>query len=200
MKIKSAEFTICAVSPGDFPSDGLPEIALIGKSNVGKSSLINSFINRKGLAKTSSTPGKTRTINFYRINKAFYLVDLPGYGYAKVPLSERRSWKSMIDGYFTERAPLAGALIILDSRREPGESEHELYSWLDEIALPFVTVITKADKFSKSKAVRRAGQIRKELAISTDDAFLFSATSGLGKSHLGNVVSALLGGGDLRDG
>ncbi len=196
MKIKKAEFAACAVAPDGYPKDNLPDIVLIGRSNVGKSSLINRLINRKGLAKTSSTPGKTRTINFYRINELFYLVDLPGYGYAKVPLSERRSWKSMIDEYFEERGSVAGGLVVLDIRRDPGEVELSLYEWFDSYGVGLTTVLTKADKFSANKKFSRTSSIRKALGI--DDPVIFSAVSGDGKDELWKRIGLLLKAGEER--
>ena len=192
MKIKSAEFIKSAVLLKDCPKDPLPEIALIGKSNVGKSSLINRFINRKGLAKTSNTPGKTQTLNFYLINKNFYFVDLPGYGFAKVPQGERRNWKQMIEGYLTTRETLVGAIFILDVRRDPGPREAEIYDWFDEYEIPLVTVLNKADKFSKNQIVKRVKIIKRALPI--EDPLVFSATSGEGKTELGVRVGKLLSG------
>ena len=192
MKIKSAEFIKSAVFLKDCPNDPLPEIALIGKSNVGKSSLINRFINRKGLAKTSNTPGKTRTLNFYLINNNFYFVDLPGYGFAKAPMNERKGWKRMIEEYLTTRETLAGGILILDVRRDPGPAEAEIYEWFEEYNIPLVTVLNKADKFSKNKLVQRVKSIKG--AIPIDDPITFSATSGLGKNELGLRVAELLKG------
>lgn len=192
MKIKSAEFIKSAVLLKDCPKDTLPEIALIGKSNVGKSSLINRFINRKGLAKTSNTPGKTQTLNFYLINNNFYFVDLPGYGFAKAPAGERRNWQRMIEGYLTTRETLAGGIFILDVRRDPGPRETEIYEWFAECGIPLVTVLNKADKFSKNKLAQRVKLIKK--AIPIDDPISFSATSGLGKAELGVRIAELLKG------
>ena len=190
MKIKSAEFIKSAVLLKDCPKDPLPEIALIGKSNVGKSSLINRFINRKGLAKTSNTPGKTQTLNFYLINKNFYFVDLPGYGFAKVPQGERRNWKVMIEDYLTARDTLVGGIFILDIRRDPGPAEAEIYEWFDEFDIPLVTVLNKADKFSKNQIVKRVKLIKRALPV--EDPLVFSATSGEGKTELGKRVGELL--------
>ncbi|MEE9613540.1 MAG: ribosome biogenesis GTP-binding protein YihA/YsxC [Thermodesulfobacteriota bacterium] len=191
MKIRSAEFTTSAVRSSQYPADGLPEIALVGKSNVGKSSLINTLVGRKGLAKTSSTPGKTRTINFYRINGSFYLVDLPGYGYAKVPLRERKGWKQTIEQYFTESSGLRGAVVILDSRRDPGKPEFELYRWIEELEIPLLTVLTKSDKFSKNKLSNRIIAIKKSLGF--DGLLTFSATGGEGKTELLKAMDKMLG-------
>ncbi len=192
MKIKSAEFIKSAVLLKDCPKDTLPEIALIGKSNVGKSSLINRFINRKGLAKTSNTPGKTQTLNFYLINNNFYFVDLPGYGFAKAPAGERRNWQRMIEGYLTTRDTLAGGIFILDVRRDPGPRETEIYEWFAECGIPLVTVLNKADKFSGNKLAQRVKLIKK--AIPIDDPIIFSATSGVGKAELGVRIGELLKG------
>jgi GTP-binding protein len=191
MKITSAEFTLSAVMESQYPKDNLPEIALIGRSNVGKSSLINKLINRKKLAKTSSTPGKTRTINFYKINNSFYFVDLPGYGYAKVPLKERKEWQRFIEEYFETRETLKGAFIVLDIRRSPTENETMVYEWLSRLGLPAVTVLTKADKFSKTKAAKQAKEI--EGSLGRGEVTIFSATSGEGKNELLKVVSSLTG-------
>ena len=189
MKITSAEFTLSAVKESQYPKDNLPEIALIGRSNVGKSSLINKLINRKKLAKTSSTPGKTRTINFYKINNSFYFVDLPGYGYAKVPMRERKEWQRFIEEYFETRETLKGAFIILDIRRDPTENEQVIYDWLERLNLPAVTILTKADKFSKTKAEAQAADIKESLG--RGGVTIFSATSGDGKSDILKITAAL---------
>lgn len=192
MKITSAEFALCAVKKGQFPRDGLPEIALVGRSNVGKSSLINTLVNRKRLAKTSSTPGKTQTINFYLINRSFYFVDLPGFGYAKVPMSVRRSWEKMMEGYMGGRETLAGALVILDPRRDAGEMEGFVYNWVETLGIPVVTVLTKADKLSRNKLSSRVAKLKKSLPLK--DPVLFSSLSGQGKSELSGRVRAMLDG------
>lgn len=197
MKITSAEFTLSAVKESQYPKDDLPEIALIGRSNVGKSSLINRIINRKKLAKTSSTPGKTRTINFYKVNESFYFVDLPGYGYAKVPLRERKEWQRFIEEYFETRKTLAAAFIVLDIRREPTENEAMIYEWLERLELTAVTILTKADKLSKAKAKAQASMIAKTLGIGAHgkagEVILFSSESGEGKAELTAKVAELAG-------
>ncbi len=131
MKIKSAAFVTSAVKPQQYPDGEIPEVAFIGRSNVGKSSLINSLLNRKKLAKTSQTPGKTRLINFFLINDCFFFADLPGFGYARVPLDVRRSWKIMLESYFTKRANLYGICWLFDIRREPAELDYQTLEWLD---------------------------------------------------------------------
>lgn len=193
MKIKSVEFTVSAVSKKDYPREGLPEVVLIGRSNVGKSSLINTLVNRKKLAKTSSSPGKTRTINFYRVNESFFLVDLPGIGYAKVSRSVKRSWEKMIEEYMEGRPALRGAVVILDARRKPGEVEARLYRWLEASGLPVITVITKADKLSSNKLSVSVGGIKKALAVA--DPVAFSAVKGLGRLKLLSRIAELVGDG-----
>lgn len=190
MKVVSAEFISSAVKLAQCPSTGLPEIALIGRSNVGKSSLINALTNRKGLAKTSSQPGKTRTINFYTINSAFCLVDLPGFGYAKVSHGERRSWELMINEYFEKRSALRGALVILDPRRDAGEVEENLFGWMEKKGLPFAVVFTKTDKLSKNQLSKRLSALKKEMPL--DSPVLFSALSGEGKIQLGRRIQDML--------
>lgn len=194
MKITSAEFVKSAVDPSQCPRDGLPEIALIGRSNVGKSSLINAFVNRKGLAKTSSRPGKTRTINFYRINNRFYLVDLPGFGYSSVPLSVKRSWEKMVEGYFKGRRTLCGAFVVLDPRRDAGDVEERLYGWIEGYGIPAVTIFTKVDKLSRNQLTSRIAAIKK--AIPVIDPVLFSAVTGQGKLLLGRKVASALEAGE----
>jgi len=194
MKITKAEFIKSAVTPDQWVDGGLPEIALIGRSNVGKSSLINTFVNRKGLAKTSSQPGKTRTINFYLINSSFYLVDLPGFGYAKVSKAERKSWEGMIEGYLERRESLCGALLILDPRRDATDVEVMIYETFARLGLPLATVFTKADKLSNNKLNSRLSAIRK--AIPIGDAVLFSSLSGSGKAALGARISDMLQAGE----
>ena len=191
MKIRKVEFAGSAVERSQYPKDGLPEIVLIGKSNVGKSSLINTFVGRKGFAKTSSTPGKTRTINFYRINNSFYLVDLPGYGYAKVPHHVRRAWRDMIEGYIEGRENIKGAFIILDPRRDPGSIEKGLYEWIERFEWPVVTILTKIDKLSRNQLFKRMSLIKK--ALSLEDVVSFSAVTGEGKGELGKRIAKMLG-------
>lgn len=190
MKIIRAEFASCAVSRDQYPKDGLPEIALIGRSNVGKSSLINTFVNRKKLAKTSSTPGKTRTINFYRINDSFYLVDLPGFGYAKVPATVKRSWERMMADYMEGRKTLVGAMVILDPRRDAGDMEDFVYDWIKRMGIPVVTVFTKTDKLSRNKLSSRLAAIRRSVPIG--EPVLFSSLSGAGRLALGKRIHHIL--------
>lgn len=205
MKITSAEFVISAVNRSQYPKDGLPQVALVGRSNVGKSSLINKFVNRKGLAKTSSQPGKTQTINFYRINGEFYLVDFPGFGYASVPMALKKTWEKMMDDYFDDRPELKGVIVVLDLRREVGGYEEGLYGWLDRLGLKGVTVFTKSDKLSKNEMTSRAARLKK--AFGLKDLVFFSSLTGDGKIELGKKIRHLIGpgpggtqGGQLGDG
>lgn len=190
MKILSAEFVKSASKKEHWPGDRVPEIALVGRSNVGKSSLINTFVNRRGLAKTSSQPGKTQMINFYTINGEFRLVDLPGFGYAKVPLSMKKSWKTMMEEYLSEREPLIGVIVILDARRDAGDAERMLFEWIEEFGLSVVTVFTKTDKLSKNQLASRLAKIKKALPLK--DPVVFSAVTGEGKIALGRRIHGLL--------
>lgn len=190
MKITSSEFIISAVAPEQYPQEGYSEIVLIGKSNVGKSSLINKIINRKGLAKTSSAPGKTRTINFYKINKSFYMVDLPGYGYAKVSLAEKKSWKDIIDTYINSSKNIKCFIMLLDIRRDVGERELDIYDWLENFDTPVITVLTKCDKFSANKIKSHEAKIKKDIGI--DDVINFSTESGLGKEELTKLIADII--------
>lgn len=192
MKILSATFVKSAPELKHCPMEGFPEIAIIGRSNVGKSSMINVLTGVKGLAKTSSVPGKTRTMNYYLINEAFYLVDLPGYGYAQVSLTERERWKKELDNYFAKREALRGVIVVLDSRRDVTEKEASLYEWLRDCALPFVTVLTKSDKLSHGEISKRTLLVKRELGVGKP--VLFSAMTGNGKAELGREIDSILKG------
>lgn len=194
MKITSAEFVKSVVHITDASIDGLPEVALVGRSNVGKSSLINTFVGRRGLAKTSSTPGKTRTINFYRVNNQFFLVDLPGFGYARVSHEERLGWERMMGRYFEKRKSLKGVLVILDPRRDAGEAEEGLYRWLEGFNVPVLTVFTKADKLSKNQLASRVAQIKRSIPVGHP--VLFSSHTGEGKIALGKRLQEMVYGQD----
>ncbi|HEX8091161.1 MAG TPA: ribosome biogenesis GTP-binding protein YihA/YsxC [Blastocatellia bacterium] len=151
MKIKSANFVKSATSPEHYPRDGRPEIAFMGRSNVGKSSLINSLLGVKGLARTSSTPGRTQLINFFLINDAFYFVDLPGYGYARVPVEVKKHWGPMVEKYLATRPNLMLSILITDSRHEPTQLDLLMREWLQTRGKPFIIVATKADKLSSNQ-------------------------------------------------
>ncbi|MBC8144184.1 MAG: YihA family ribosome biogenesis GTP-binding protein [bacterium] len=159
LHIKSAEFLTGAARPAQFPRGEFPEIAFVGRSNVGKSSLLNSLTSRKSLAKTSGTPGKTRQINFFRINAALTFVDLPGYGYAKVSKDERDAWSRLIESYLTNREQLKLVVALSDIRHEPTALDLNLFTWLDETDLPFIVVLTKYDKVSPAQAAARVDEL-----------------------------------------
>lgn len=175
MLIKSTEFVTSAVRPSQFPAANLPEFAFAGRSNVGKSSLINTLVNRKKLVLTSSTPGKTRLINFFRVNDALMFVDLPGYGYAKVPHTERRTWRPMIEQYLSGRQSLKAVVVILDVRRTPGAEELQLLGWLQENEIPPILVVTKTDKLSKTNRKKQLQVIAEALGVDPEALLLFSA-------------------------
>ena len=193
MIIKSAEFVKSAVKPEQYPAGNLPEIAFTGRSNVGKSSLINTLVNRKRLVKTSATPGRTQLINFFFINKTFSFVDLPGFGYAKVPASVRRKWGPMIETYLSTRKTLKGVALIMDVRRVPGIQELNFIEWLYYYNLPGILILTKADKLSKTKQLTQRVTIAKALSVDKEDLILFSAKSRLGKDVVWDAIEGLIG-------
>ncbi|MGB2930721.1 MAG: ribosome biogenesis GTP-binding protein YihA/YsxC [Desulfobacterales bacterium] len=193
MIIKSAEFVKSAVTPAQYPDAVLPEIAFTGRSNVGKSSLINTLVNRKRLVKTSATPGRTQLINFFLINKTFSFVDLPGFGYAKAPASVRRKWGPMIETYLSTRKTLKGVALIMDVRRVPGIQELNFIEWLYYYNIPSILILTKADKLSKTKQLTQQVTIAKALSVDKDDLILFSAKSRLGKDVVWDAIEGLIG-------
>ncbi len=191
MIIKSAEFVTSAVKQSQYPPAVLPEIAFSGRSNVGKSSLINTIVNRKRLVKTSSTPGRTQLINFFDINKNLTFVDLPGYGYARVPVSVRKKWGPMIETYLSSRKTLKGVVIIMDIRRQPREEEQNLIHWLDHFSIAQILVLTKTDKLSKTKLIKQQDAIVRALAVGQEDVILFSAKTRRGRDAVWDAISAL---------
>lgn len=192
MKITSAEL-IKSVYPSDvFPLGRYPEVAFAGRSNVGKSSLINTLLNRKGLARTSSAPGKTQSINFYLINASFCLVDLPGYGYAKVPKQVRKQWSPLIEEYCRTRENLCGVVVILDARVGPTPLDISLVSWLADLSLPVIFTMTKSDKLSKNKIAQSLHQTAQNLTIEPEQIFPFSSQTGEGKKQLWQKILHLL--------
>jgi len=165
MKIISAEFVTSAVGPKQFPEDDRPQVAFSGRSNVGKSSLINAFLNRKSLVKTSATPGKTQLLNFFLINNEFYCVDLPGYGYAKAPRSVVDAWAPMIEGYIKDSPQIRVVVVLLDIRREPDERDRRLIDWLAHYGVPALFVLTKADKLKRGEMAQARQSIAKKLGL-----------------------------------
>ncbi|UOQ46232.1 ribosome biogenesis GTP-binding protein YihA/YsxC [Halobacillus salinarum] len=182
MKVNTAEIVISAASKKQYPSALIPEIALAGRSNVGKSSFINKLIQRKNLARTSSRPGKTQTLNFYIINDQFHFVDVPGYGYAKVSKTERAKWGEMMDEYFSEREQLRATALIVDIRHEPTDEDCMMYDFLKHYELPVMIVATKLDKIKKSQQQKQIRLIKETLQMDEEDPFIpFSAETGEGK-------------------
>lgn len=192
MHVKSAEFVKSAVKPSHYPEAVLPEIAFVGRSNVGKSSLINTLVNRKRLVKTSSTPGRTQLINFFNINGTFTFVDLPGYGYAKVPKKVVQSWGEMIETFLSKRETLRGVVMLMDIRRTPKQDEVDLINWFDYYSIPTVLVLTKADKFSRQKQKVHLKKCAEALGLSPEEFIAFSSKSRQGKDKIWNKLEVLL--------
>ncbi len=192
MKIKSAEFVTSAVKPSQYPAVEHPEIAFAGRSNVGKSSLINTLLNRKRLVKTSGTPGRTQLINFFIINSELMMVDLPGYGYAKVPMAIKKSWGPMVEAYLSGRQTLKAVVLLMDLRRTPGVEERNFLDWLVQFGIAPIPVLTKADKLSKHNRQKQRAMIARELDLPADRLFLFSAKTRLGKETLWLEIETIL--------
>ena len=190
MKITSAEFLKSAFAEADWPRDAMPEIAFMGRSNVGKSSLINSLLNVHGLARTSSTPGRTQSLNFFAINNKFRFVDLPGYGYARVPLTIKSTWGEMATGYLANRAPLVLSIHIVDSRHEPTKLDLQLHKWLQHQARPRLIVATKSDKLSNNELKKNIE--RAQRAFNEEIVVAYSARTGKGREEIWRSVDAAL--------
>jgi len=191
--IKSSEFKGAFGDWNRLPEENLPEIALVGRSNVGKSSLINKIVNRKNLAKSSSTPGKTRTINFYLLNNAFNLVDLPGYGYAKVSKAEQQKWGKIIENYLKNRKQLRGAIHLVDIRHEPGNHDVAMKEWLSHYEIPILLVATKADKISRGARQKQLQLISRKLHLNPDvRPLVFSAATGEGAGEIRDAIGEII--------
>ncbi|AUI74490.1 ribosome biogenesis GTP-binding protein YihA/YsxC [Lactobacillus helveticus] len=190
MIIKSSNYAVSAVREDQYPKDNLPEIALSGRSNVGKSSLINTLINRKNLARTSSQPGKTQTLNFYLINDEFYLVDVPGYGYARVSQKKRQEFGEMIQDYLETRPNLKGLVILIDSRHEPTKDDIAMYNYAQYLNLPILVVCTKIDKIKKSQVNKVMSRLKKNIDLNYDyvTVLTFSSVTKLHVAELGNWI------------
>lgn len=188
MKHPSVVFTGSAVRADQFPRDGLPEIAFLGRSNVGKSSLLNALVGARGLARVSATPGRTQLVNFFCVQGSFYLVDLPGYGYAKVAEEVRRGFERLVRAYLEARAPLRLCVFLVDVRHEPGANDELLRSYLETQGLPFVLAATKADKLSRSELARRVASLRAGLGRAALDVLPTSAETRSGLEGLWSVI------------
>jgi GTP-binding protein len=191
MKILSAAFVISAAAPKQFPVDRKPQIAFAGRSNVGKSSIINTLLHRKNLVKTSATPGKTQLVNYFVINDAFYFVDLPGYGFARVPHAVTDTWAPMIEGYLKSSPGLRAVVVLLDARREPDERDLRLIDWLLQYDIPAIYALTKADKLNRQDSDRAQRDIHARLGI-TNPLILTSAKTGLGIKGLWSEITKRL--------
>lgn len=190
MIIKSSSYAVSAVREDQYPKDDLPEIALSGRSNVGKSSLINTLLNRKNLARTSSQPGKTQTLNFYLVNDEFYLVDVPGYGYARVSQKKRQEFGEMIQDYLETRSNLKGLVILIDSRHEPTKDDIAMYNYAQYLNLPILVVCTKIDKIKKSQVNKVMSRLKKNIDLNYDHVTVltFSSVTKLHVAELGNWI------------
>jgi GTP-binding protein len=192
MDVKQAEFIKSAVKPKDFPPAALPEVAFVGRSNVGKSSLINVLANRKALVRTSNTPGRTQLINFFDINSILTLVDLPGYGYAKAPPDVRKQWGPMIETYLAKRENLRAVVLILDIRRIPSDGDLQMLDWLKNYGIPPIIVLTKCDKLSKLETAKQTALISKAIEKDKSELLFFSALSRNGRDSVWQRIEELL--------
>lgn len=189
INLQKAEFILSAVAPKHFLRDGLPQVAFAGRSNVGKSSVINRLLNRKNFARVGAAPGKTTQINYFKIDNAFYLVDLPGYGYAKVSKAERDRWGKLMESYFADPELMTLGVMIVDSRHKPTADDCTMARWYREAGCPFVVVANKLDKLKKSEIEPNLQTIRDTLELGEEDVVIpFSAEKGTGRQELVSVI------------
>lgn len=194
MKVNNVSLAAVGVKMSQYPDDKKPEIAFAGKSNVGKSTLINAMLGRRALARTSSQPGKTRTINFYNVEDILYFVDLPGYGYAKAPKSEIEQWGKMIDEYLNKRESLMGIVLLIDIRHDPGENDKMMYNWLKHYGYDIIIAATKMDKIKRSQIQKQVSNIKKALNINPEDKLIpFSGETKSGVEELWNAIEKVIG-------
>lgn len=193
MKVVKAELSTVAVKPEQYPTTNLPEFALSGRSNVGKSSFINKMLNRKKLARTSQRPGKTQTLNFYGINDELYFVDVPGYGFARAPKPERDFWGKMVETYIQESKQLKAVLQIIDIRHDPSKDDKMMYEWLKHYEIPVIVIATKCDKIPKGKWDKHKKVIKQSLNMDPNDKLLvFSSETAHGKEDVWKVIQAYM--------
>lgn len=193
MHVDKIELLISAVRPEQYPSEDLPEIALAGRSNVGKSSFINKLVDRVGVARTSSKPGKTQTLNFYNIDDKFRFVDVPGYGYAKVSKKDRAKWGRMIQEYIESRPNLVALFLLMDFRHEPTELDLEMKSYAEELDFPYAIITTKTDKIKPSQYNKHISQFVRALDLPSGDAiFMFSSETGQGRDEVWEIIEGLI--------
>ena len=195
MKIKQSKYELTAVHPNQFPENDMMDVVFVGKSNVGKSSIINMLLNRKNLARVGNAPGKTRVINFYNVDDRFYFVDLPGYGYAKVSKEMRNSWGKMIEGYFNQRKKTVLVILLIDIRHEPGENDRLMHDWIAHYGYPYIVAASKADKIKKSQLEKHLQTIRDGLELEPQIPILpFSALKKTGGEELWKYIAASIEG------
>lgn len=192
MKVHSADFITSAPTLANCPQSDWPEIAFAGRSNVGKSSLINCLLNRKGLVRTSSTPGRTQLLNYFAINETLYFVDLPGYGFARAPRSVREKWQPMVHGYLRGRVNLRAVIWLLDVRRDPSSEDLRFLDWLEESEIPTIPVVTKVDKVSKNELSRRLAKISKGTGLSKELLTPFSVQTRQGHKEVWELIGTVL--------
>ena len=194
MNFQNVEFLISAAAPKDFPANRLPEIAFAGKSNVGKSSMINALMNRKSLARTSAQPGKTQTINFYNINDELYFVDLPGYGYAKVSQQEKEKWGKMIEKYLHRSKVLQAVFLLVDIRHEPSANDRQMYEWILANGYHPIVIATKLDKINRSQIAKQVKLVKQGLGVDKDTIVIpFSAETKQGREEIYALIDQLTG-------
>lgn len=192
MRIQSAEFIISAASPAQFPTTGLVEVAFAGRSNVGKSSLLNDLVGKRGLARTSNTPGRTQLINFFLINESFYFVDLPGYGYAKAPKELRQSWGRLIETYLRSRGQLRLLVLLIDCRHALSPLDRAMWEWIVAAGAPHQLVLTKTDKLSRSELVKQRRALAAALGVPPEGLIAYSALKKEGRAELLAAIAARL--------
>ncbi len=192
MVIKNVNLETVIGVTSKIPQNHMPEIAFAGKSNVGKSSLINALMNRKSLARTSAQPGKTQTINFYNINNELYFVDLPGYGYAKVSIAEKEKWGKMIERYLRQSKMLTAVFLLIDIRHEPSANDRQMYEWIEANGFEPIIIATKSDKITRSQLAKHVKMVREGLAVKKDTMVIpFSAKSKQGREEIYALIDSL---------